>query len=409
MGKLKKIVIIALCVVMAVSVSACSMAFVNEDRDLSQVVAEVNGTKLLKSDFINMADSYAYSQYNTLYSMFLQSADASTIESFNAAVMENLVNGELLYQEALKQGLADNSEEGRKAVEDEINATIEAQRQTYLESAQTNEQEDPEGYADEMIQSYITAYGYDDMETSVSNKIKNDGITAMQEKLNNEVSYTEEQAKELYDLQVDSHVSSIEENPSLYAMYQSLGSQVFARPAASRYVKHILIALPDDVQTEISTLRNAGDDEGADALRDEELAKIQADADAALARVNAGEDFDELMAELGEDPGMQSEPGITEGYLVIPDAGTYVEEFETGALALENVDDVSGLIASDYGYHIMKYIKDAGGKVPFDEVKDDMVADGLALEQQSHVQTFLSELKETAKIKTYENRLAVNS
>jgi len=408
MIKLKKIGALALCAALTISVSACSMAFVNEERDMNQVVAEVNGTQLLKSEFLTTADSYAVSSYGTTYSTMIQGADKATIEAYNKSILESMINSELLYQEALKEGLVDNSEEGRKAVEEEINAEIEEQRQSYVEMAETNEYEDPEAYADEMMETYIKGYGYDDMEQAINDRIKNEGITAMQDKLNAEVSYTEEEAKEMYDLQVESHVESIKENPQMFQMYQSMGGQYFARPEGARFVKHILISLPDEAQSEITKLRNSGDEAGADALRDEELAKIQANADAALARVNAGEDFDALMEELGEDPGMKAEPAKTEGYLVYEGSGM-VAEFEEAALAMQNEGDVTDLVPTDYGYHIIKYIKDGGGQIPFEEVKEDMVESGLKLEQQSHTQEYLKTLKENSSIKTYENRLALNS
>ena len=69
-------------------------------------------------------------------------------------------------------------------------------------------------------------------------------------------------------------------------------------------------------------------------------------AQSILDRINAGEDFDALMAEFNEDTG---EPA--EGY-TFPE-GEMVAEFYEAALALE-VGQVSELVKSQFGYHIIK-------------------------------------------------------
>lgn len=62
----------------------------------------------------------------------------------------------------------------------------------------------------------------------------------------------------------------------------------------------------------------------------------------------AGEDFDKLIADYGEDPGMTSNP---DGYTFTE--GTMVQSFYEGTKALE-IDGISEPIESTYGYHIIK-------------------------------------------------------
>lgn len=71
-------------------------------------------------------------------------------------------------------------------------------------------------------------------------------------------------------------------------------------------------------------------------------------ASQALARAKAGEDFDALVAEYGEDPGMTDNK---DGYYFTH--GDMVEQFETAAYALE-VGQISDIVETDYGYHIIK-------------------------------------------------------
>ncbi len=64
-------------------------------------------------------------------------------------------------------------------------------------------------------------------------------------------------------------------------------------------------------------------------------------------RVKNGENFEELIKELGEDPGQNPETGYT-----FPE-GVMVDEFYQGALKLE-IGAVSEPVKTSYGYHIIK-------------------------------------------------------
>ncbi len=104
--------------------------------------------------------------------------------------------------------------------------------------------------------------------------------------------------------------------------------------------KHILVSTTDSVT-------------GEQIRTDEEA---QEEAQAILNRLNAGEDFDELMGQLSDDPGSSANP---EGYIFTE--GQMVQPFYEGAKALGE-NGISELVQSDYGYHIIK-------RVPLDEAK----------------------------------------
>ncbi len=101
--------------------------------------------------------------------------------------------------------------------------------------------------------------------------------------------------------------------------------------------KHILIQFPDSIEK---------DEEGniLPSAKAETLAK----ANDILAKVNAGEDFDTLIEEYGQDPGMESNP---DGYYFTK--GEMVAPFEESAFSLEE-GQTSGLVETSYGYHILK-------------------------------------------------------
>ena len=95
-------------------------------------------------------------------------------------------------------------------------------------------------------------------------------------------------------------------------------------------------------------------DDAGEPLPEEEIAAKRADAEAVLAELRGITDseelcarFDELVAEKGEDPGMET---YTEGY-VFPD-GVMVPEFRAAAEALGEYE-VSDPVETSYGYHII--------------------------------------------------------
>lgn len=94
-------------------------------------------------------------------------------------------------------------------------------------------------------------------------------------------------------------------------------------------VKHILIKVDNDAD---------------DAAKEEKRAQAQS----VLDRINAGEDFDTLMSELNEDTG---EPD--EGYTFTK--GDMDIAFEEASFALD-IDEVSDIVESSYGFHIIKRI-----------------------------------------------------
>ena len=114
--------------------------------------------------------------------------------------------------------------------------------------------------------------------------------------------------------------------------------------------KHILITTVDPAS-------------GETKRTDEEAKK---EAQSILDRINAGEDFDTLMNQYSEDTGLSNNPN---GYTFTE--GQMVTEFYDGAKALAE-DEVSELVKSNYGYHIIKRVKLDESQL--DNFKSDIVS-----------------------------------
>jgi peptidyl-prolyl cis-trans isomerase SurA len=83
-------------------------------------------------------------------------------------------------------------------------------------------------------------------------------------------------------------------------------------------------------------------------------------------RIKAGENFNELAFKYSDDPGSKSKKGDL-GYF---DRGRMVHEFDEAAFKLK-VGEISPIVKTQYGYHIIKLTEESPQK-SYDEEKDDL-------------------------------------
>jgi peptidyl-prolyl cis-trans isomerase C len=138
---------------------------------------------------------------------------------------------------------------------------------------------------------------------------------------------------------------------------------------------HILIAVP----------------ENADAAA-KQLAKVKAEA--VLKDLKAGKDFAAAAKENSQDPGSAPNGGDL-GYF---EQGQMVPPFEQAAFALKP-GDMSGLVESPFGFHIIKVAdKQAARVVPLEEAKPKIDQYLSGQNRQTQTQAFVGTLKAKAKI-----------
>ena len=189
-----------------------------------------------------------------------------------------------------------------------------------------------------------------------------------------------------------------------YKTIRTLYEDDFKENVLSNYVmaKHILFSTNNPQYDEKEIPEGATDEEIADItaqnekLKEEAAEKLKKEkraiAEEVLAKAKNGEDFDELIAEYNEDPGeTPNDDGKYDGYLFT--TGEMVEEFETAAFAL-GIDEISDIVETDYGYHIIKRV-DISDKYLEDNIVDIMMTNDTYYQKYS---TAVKELLDTVDI-----------
>ncbi|MEI6101320.1 MAG: peptidylprolyl isomerase [Eubacteriales bacterium] len=396
MKHIKKIASVILCIALLASLTACSMVSVDKDKEANQVVATVGKTNILKKDFDAQYKNYTASAgYTDAY--LKDAANKQTVTDLKKYILDTMVGDEAAYQWAIANGL-DLTDAEKQKVKDDLASTINSYKQSIEEQVKAEASSEPNINVEQEIASQEKTQ-LADVETPeyLQGSIRYQVLQKFSDSINKTVAVTDDQVKQRYDLEVQNQKLMLE-NIATYQMNVSMGNAVYVYPTGTKAIQQVLIAIPPELQTQIQTLRQNNSTQQADNLLQQELAKIKSKADEALAAVKAGGDFDSLIDKYGEDPGMTSDPGKTKGYYVYPGDTSYVQSFVNASIALQNVGDTSGLVASDYGYHILKLIKIPDQVTPFDDIKDTLKASLLTEAQNSALSQKRQEIIKAAQV-----------
>ena len=198
---------------------------------------------------------------------------------------------------------------------------------------------------------------------------------------------TAESAVETVTEAAESAVETVAETSeaAVEAVTETAETAVTKAPEFAAATEDTLAAdLDETVKTNVRDLKIAQEKLASyttmlDEAKAKAYANIDARADEILSELANGADWDTLMAEKTEDPGMQSGRATAEtGYAVCENMSGFDSAFVEAAMALEKVGDTSGKIASDlYGYYIIQYSGDVEeGPVALEgTVKDTIQSD----------------------------------
>lgn len=112
-----------------------------------------------------------------------------------------------------------------------------------------------------------------------------------------------------------------------------------------------------------------------------------------LVRAKKGEDFAELAKTYSEDPGSKDKGGLYENF----GRGQMVPPFEEASFSIP-VGEISDIVETTYGYHIIKVIERKKEPRPLEEVRTEIVAQIRRGQQNEVYKALLDQLKEKASL-----------
>ncbi|PLY14733.1 MAG: hypothetical protein C0631_09415 [Sedimenticola sp.] len=115
-----------------------------------------------------------------------------------------------------------------------------------------------------------------------------------------------------------------------------------------------------------------------------------------------GVPFEDLVKEFSEDPSKHK----NKGSLGLLEKGNLVKSFEEAAFGLKNEGDISEVVESDFGYHVIKLLR----RVParerkFDEVRKEIEAKMVKDYISTRRQTYFDKILEANKPKIYDDQV----
>ncbi|MGC9423230.1 peptidylprolyl isomerase [Vibrio sp.] len=333
------------------------------------------------------------SQFGDYFSNLL--ADPAYVSFLRKSVLDNLINDLLLEQHAQSLGLRVSDEQVRQSILTMPEFQSEGQfDQTLYQSALRRAGFTPDGFA-----QYLRR-----------NLVRNQLMTALQGSeftLNGEIDaqsalITQQRQIRTISLPTASFTQSVQVTAEEIEQYYQANDERYTRPEQMK-ISYIELAAQ---QLKAAVLVS---DEQAQAYYQEHQDKYTSDeqrkvshilvkgddramAQAILDELDAGADFATLAKEKSQDTGSVQEGGNL-GWI---ERGTMDAAFEDAAFALQHVGDVTGLVKSESGYHIIKLDELNAPMVrPFEQVATQIkteLQDQQAVDQFYQLQTELEKV-----------------
>lgn len=327
----------------------------------------------------------------------------TSAKDYETAV-EYMIQNELIEAEIKERGLDQFTDDELAAFQTEAQTQWDSALDYYVSYFLTEDTDEARASTRAAGEEYYAAQGY-----SVETLVDSLKLQAAYEKLQSavlegqNVEPTEEEIQDVFNQYVEQDKESYENNIYTYELYMNYGAESWYQPSGYRGVLHILLdtdqelldayenavasyeeTLSGDADTAAAATESADPNataaptekpvtkEDVEAAREALLAHHQKEIDDIYARLEKGESFESLIAVYGNDPGMQDEENLKNGYAVHPDSIIWDTAFTVGAFSekMQKPGDVSDPVVGQNGIHIIYYLRDIpAGAV---ELSDDI-------------------------------------
>lgn len=413
--KFWKILISVAALLTMVSFCGCSFKFgTNPKVDSDEIVARATAGD-------NLDDlSVTYGEFEREYLYYLKSGRieddtaasvADTCKQRRESIINNIIIEKVILKKAHDLNVDTLSEDELKKIDEQFEKEYEQQvkyigenaaaygykEDSSADSSESRTEEEIKKIGEELFSKILEE---SNMTTDVIKQWSKNALIGqkLMEELGKEVSRSEaedavnksiEDAKEMYK----SDVASFE---------RSSFTKIYL-PEGSRMIKHILLGFSDDDMKQIQALRTDGKEGEADTFRAQKAAELADKVAEVEKKLDDGEDFTKLVSEYSADA--QGSSAYPDGYLVVPEGKTYMQEFQKTAMEIEEVGGRKNCV-TDYGVHIMIYASKA--KVNPDDLSTvtDKVLEQL---RQNHYYQRVLEWKDEYKFEIEYDKLRIDN
>ncbi|CAM3933958.1 peptidylprolyl isomerase [Pseudoalteromonas byunsanensis] len=366
-----------------------------------QPVAEVNGTKISQTEFARAYQNERARLEQQFGEYFTQiSADPAYMARIREGVVDRLIQQELQNQLALELGLRVSDEQVKNAILEMSYFQLGGQfsNDRYLQLIrQMNFQPDTfrEYLREEMTRNQlVTAVAGSDfmlpseLKSAVALQQQTrdlDYLVLNKEKLADKVEVSEQEIKDYYQL----NQSQFQSPERVAVQYLELkasdiapGKEISEQDVLAYYEESKnQYTAPEKRRVSHILVEGSVDD-----------AEVQQRAQAILDELKSGADFAQLAQEKSDDI-VSAELG---GDLDWIEREMMDPEFEAAAFSLENVGDITDVVASEFGLHVIKLTDIQRQQVkPFEDVKEELRAE---LERAEKIDAFYQKQTEVAEL-----------
>ena len=333
------------------------------------------------------------SQLGEYFSQML--GDPAYVASLRKSVLDRMITNVLLDQHAEALGLRIGDDQVRKLILEMPQFQVAGQFDSEVyQSALRRAGYSPDSFAEYMRGELVRE--------QLLNALQNSDFT-----LSGEVQAQGElvtQTRDVRTLTIDleTFAKNAELTEEELQEYYTANPDSFTRPEQYKvsYIELSAAALKEQIEVSDAEVRQYYDENLAKYSSEEQrrVAHIliegddEAKAQAILEELNGGADFAALAAEKSDDFGSADNGGDL-GWI---ERDVMDPAFEEAAFALSSVGDITGVVKSDFGYHIIKLeeLKDSEAK-PFEEVAEGIkqeIADTRAVDQFYELQNELEKV-----------------
>ena len=335
----------------------CLPAMGQGESEAEGVAFWVNGDAVYQAEI----DAMMATLTESMAQLGLDTSDATVLATIKSVAQQQIIEDRLLTRDMTEQGMYDWTAEDESAVTASAQAAFDALLADYTAyyAGQEESGEGGDAAAAQRAQEALETAGYTlgFFENYYRNALASERYEAWL--MRGEAPVTDEAVETAYQQRVAESEGLYAQDVEAFETALASGQEVWYRPAGYRAVLQILLSAQGDTEAE-------------------KLASVEEKTDEIYARLEAGEAFESLIAEYGEDSAFDDPEFARTGYQVHPDSVLWEESFVQAVFsdALARPGDVSQPLVFGDNVHILYYLADveAGAVALTDDLREALRA-----------------------------------